>query len=206
MAAASAGAVLGSVLFVRAQSSGHLFSAVDVPPAPVALALGAQVRPDGTPSGFLAARLDLARRLFETGKVEVILVSGDNGAKEYNEPEAMREYLIDAGIPGDRVVCDYAGFDTYDSCYRARTVFGVEKVIIVSQSYHLPRAVATARLLGLDASGVGDDTVRRAGRPWRKGWVRDQVASVKTILDLLTARTPVLGEPELGVTVALFRR
>ncbi len=193
-AVSSAAVVALATAVVRVKAAGHLFSPATVAAAPVALALGAQVYPDGTPSSFLAARLDLARLLFQDGTVELILVSGDHGAKEYNEPAAMRRYLIAAGVPADRVVCDYAGFDTYDSCYRARTVFGVQKMIIVSQSYHLPRAVATARLLGIDASGVGDDTVRCAKRAWLKGWARDQVACVKTMMDLLTSRTPMLGD------------
>ena len=83
----------GSIGFVRLTATGHLFSETEVPAAPVALVLGAMVYPDGTPSPFLAARLDVAHRLYQAGKVQVIVVSGDNMAKEYNEPEAMRTYL-----------------------------------------------------------------------------------------------------------------
>ena len=94
----------------------------------------------------------------------MVLVSGDNMAPEYNEPDAMRGYLIDAGVPAEDVVADYAGFDTYDSCARAKRIFGVSELIMVTQSYHLPRAVATCRALGVDATGVGDDTpAARAG-------------------------------------------
>ncbi len=116
----------------------------------------------------------------------------------------MRSYLLAAGVPAGKVVADYAGFDTYDSCARARRVFGVSAVTVVTQTYHLPRAVATARLLGLQANGVGDDSVR-PGRAWRKGTVRDQVACVKTIWDLASRRDPVLGRAETGVTDALNR-
>ena len=192
----------GSVGFVRAKSAGHLYSAEAVPPAPVALVLGAQVYPNGRPSAFLAARLDLARRLFEAGKVKVILVSGDNLAPEYNEPDAMRDYLIKAGVPADKVVADYAGFDTYDSCARAKRIFNVAELIIVTQSYHLPRAVATCRALGVEARGVGDDTVRHS-EPWRRGAIRDQIACVKTVIDLLSRRDPVLGKQETSVDEAL---
>lgn len=205
MIAALAGlaAVAGSVAFVRLNASGRLFAEQDVPPAPVAMVLGAAVLPDGTPSPFLAARLDLAHRLYASGKVKVILVSGDNMAPEYDEPDAMRSYLIAAGVPPDKVVADYAGFDTYDSCYRASAIFGVSDLIVVTQSYHLPRAVATCRRLGLSASGVGDDTVRQFRAPWRSGALRDQVACVKTVLDLTTRRHPVLGPREVGVDRAL---
>jgi vancomycin permeability regulator SanA len=195
-------ALAGSVGFVRAISAGHLYSAEDVPPAPVALVLGAQVYPDGTPSAFLAARLELARRLFEAGKVRVILVSGDNMAPEYNEPEAMRNYLIKAGVPADKVVADYAGFDTYDSSARAKRIFGVSELIIVTQAYHLPRAVATCRALGIDARGVGDDSVRHSWT-WRRGAIRDQIACIKTVVDLLSRRDPVLGQRETSVAQAL---
>jgi vancomycin permeability regulator SanA len=198
-------AVLGSVGWVRATSSGHTYADVDlahVPPAPVALVLGAQVYPSGTPSPFLAGRLDLAKRLYDAGLVKVILVSGDNGAREYNEPDAMRGYLVDAGVPADKVVADYAGFDTYDSCSRAQRIFGVDRLTVVTQGYHLPRAVATCRALGLDAEGVGDESFRGT-EAWRRGALRDQVACVKTVLDVVSRRDPVLGQRETSVDRAL---
>lgn len=195
--------VAASVVFVRHHAEGHLYDEVDVPPAPVALVLGAQVSPDGTPSGFLAARLELARRLYQAGKVKVILVSGDNMAPEYNEPEAMQAYLVRRGVPAAKVVTDYAGFDTYDSCARAARIFGVSELIVVTQSYHLPRAVATCRRLGLSANGVGDETARQARRAWRTGVVRDQLACVKTVMDLAVQRDPVLGPQETSVQRAL---
>ena len=195
----------GSIGYVRLTAAGHLYSADEVPAAPVALVLGAKVFPDGTPSPFLAARLDLAHRLYAAGKVRVVVVSGDNMAKEYNEPDAMRSYLINAGMPAEAVVADYAGFDTYDSCARALRIFGVEQLIVVTQSYHLPRAVATCRALGVDATGVGDDTARQHPRSWRRGAIRDQLACAKTVIDLITGRDPVLGKPETSVAEALAR-
>jgi vancomycin permeability regulator SanA len=202
-----AGVVLfaGSICYVRLTAAGHLYSETEVPAAPVALVLGAMVYPDGTPSPFLAGRLDVAHRLYQAGKVQVVVVSGDNMAKEYNEPEAMRTYLVNAGMPADKIVADYAGFDTYDSCARALRIFGVEQLIVVTQSYHLPRAVATCRALGVDAIGVGDDSARQHVRSWRKGAIRDQLACVKTVIDLLIRRDPMLGPPESGVAEALTR-
>lgn len=197
-------ALVGSIGFVRLSAAGHLYAESDVPAAPVALVLGAQVYPSGRPSPFLADRLDLAKRLYDAGKVRVILVSGDNMAVEYNEPDAMRDYLITAGVPASQVVADYAGFDTYDSCVRAQRVFGVSELIVVTQSYHLPRAVATCRRLGLEASGVGDDRARGT-EAWRRGAIRDQVAAVKTVIDLATRRQPVLGARETSVDEALAR-
>jgi vancomycin permeability regulator SanA len=187
-------AVGGSVLFVRHTAVGRIFSVETVPPAPAALVLGAQVYPDGTPSAFLAARLDLARQLYRAGKVRMILVSGDSTAPEYDEPGAMRSYLIAAGIPASDVIIDDAGIDTYRSCVRAREVFDVSDLIVVTQSYHLPRAVATCVRVGVNASGVGDDSARQYARSWRSGAIRDQLACVKTVLDLVIGRRPALGQ------------
>jgi vancomycin permeability regulator SanA len=188
-ALSAAAAVAASVAVIRVTAAGHLHPVDRVPAAPIALVLGAQVYPSGRPSAFLQARLDLAHRLFRLGLADVLLLSGDAYAKEGNEPAVMRDYLLRAGLPADKVRCDNAGLDTYDSCIRARDLYGVSRMLVVTQSYHLPRAVATARLLGIDADGVGDDTVR-TGHNWRKGWVRDQVACVKTLLDVVSGRPP----------------
>ena len=159
---------MGSIGWVRWQASGHVYAIEDVPEAPVALVLGAQVHDNGSPSGFLEARLDIARRLYEAGKVRAVLVSGDHGQWSYDEPDAMRQWLIDRGVPDRKVVADHAGFDTYDSCQRAIRVFGVRQLIVVTQSFHIDRAVALCRDAGIDATGVGDDTARRFGSFWTK--------------------------------------
>ncbi|SDT38187.1 protein SanA, affects membrane permeability for vancomycin [Friedmanniella luteola] len=199
----AAAAVLASVGFVRWQAAGHLHPEAAAPTAPVALVLGAQVYPSGVPSSFLAARLDLARRLLEAGRVQVLLLSGDGAAPEYDEPAAMRRHLLAAGVPDDRMVLDPFGLDTYDSCVRAARVYGVEELLVVTQSYHLPRAVATARALGLAAEGVGDVAVRRLRPAYVRGLLRDQVACVKTVVDLATRRQPVLGPADPAVREAL---
>lgn len=184
-------AVVGSVVFVRSKAAGHMYAESDVPQAPVALVLGAQVKPDGTPSAFLAARLDLAKRLYDAGRVEMIMVSGDHKAPEYDEPAAMRDYLITAGMPAAKLIVDPGGFDTYESCVRAKQIFDLAELTIVTQSYHLVRAVATCRALGIEATGVGDGSARRYPVSWWRGTVRDQVACVKTVVDLLTRREPL---------------
>lgn len=199
----AAAGVLACVGFVRWHAAGHLHAEAVAPAAPVALVLGAQVHPSGVPSSFLAARLDLARRLLEAGRVQVLLLSGDGAAPEYDEPAAMRRYLLAAGVPDDRLVLDRSGLDTYDSCVRAGRVFGVERLLVVTQSYHLPRAVGTARALGLAAEGVGDVSVRRLRPAYLRGLLRDQVACVKTVIDLAIRRQPVLGPPDPGVRDAL---
>ena len=174
-----------AVSFVRSIAAGHIYAESDVPATPVALVLGAQVYPDGTPSAFLTARLDLAKRLYEAGLVELVIVSGDHLAPEYDEPLAMRNYLIKAGLPAEKVIADPGGFDTYESCLRAKRIFNLSQLVIVTQSYHLPRAVATCRALGIDATGVGDSSAR-GSMTWWRGAIRDQVACIKTLVDLLT--------------------
>ena len=194
----------GCGLWVDGRAFGHVYAEADVPAAPVALVLGAEVYPGGTPSPFLAARLDIARRLLVAGKVKAILVSGDHSRWEYDEPGAMQVYLIARGVPASQVVLDYAGFDTYDSCARARRVFGVRQAIVVTQSYHIERAVALCRQLGVEADGVGDDTVRIYTEPWAHSMVRERGAIVKAVADVVSHRDPVfLGRHETGVENAL---
>jgi vancomycin permeability regulator SanA len=183
-------AVAGAVGAVQALARGHRYDVATVPLRPVALVLGAQVFTDGTPSPFLAARLELARRLYVAGRVERLLLSGDGAAPEYDEPAAMRRYLLDRGVPDDVLATDAYGLDTYDSCWRADRTYGYRALTVVTQTYHLPRAVATARALGLDAVGVGDASVRPLRRSWRKGVAREQLACVKTVRDLATRRRP----------------
>jgi vancomycin permeability regulator SanA len=191
-------------IWVGARSAGHVFSEATVPAAPVALVLGAEVYDNENVSPFLAARLDIARRLYAAGKVKAILVSGDHSRWAYDEPGAMQVYLIARGVPAQAVVLDYAGFDTYDSCARAKRIFGVSQAIVVTQSYHIDRAVALCRTLGVDASGVGDDTVRIYRGPWLHSVVRERGAVVKALLDVISHRDPVfLGRHEIGVEVAI---
>ncbi|PTA44476.1 vancomycin high temperature exclusion protein [Micromonospora sp. RP3T] len=205
-----AGAVLlavataASVAWVRDDAEGHVYTVADVPAAPVALVLGAKVEPNGEPSPFLAARLEIARQLYAAGRVTVVLVSGDHMDWDYDEPDAMRRWLVDRGVPAEKVVLDHAGFDTYDSCVRARRIFGVRRAIVVTQSFHLPRAVALCRHVGVTADGVGDDTARRYARQWRISSAREYGASVKAAVDVLSGRDPVhLGRRETGVDDAL---
>jgi vancomycin permeability regulator SanA len=200
MGIAGLAAVVGSVSFVRSAGSSHIYTESDVPKAPVALVLGAQVNPDGTPSAFLAARLDLAKRLYDAVLVEMIIVSGDHLAPEFDEPAAMRDYLIRADLPAERVIADLGGFDTYESCLRAKRIFNLSKLIIVTQSYHLVRAVATCRALGIDAAGVGDDSARQHTIAWWRGMIRDQLACVKTVVDLATRSEPMPDKPQSAVT------
>jgi vancomycin permeability regulator SanA len=196
--------VAGSVGWIRSAADGHLYSEQAVPPAPVALVLGAKVDDGGVASPFLAARLEIARRLLAAGKVGAILVSGDHMRWEYDEPGAMHRWLVEHGVPSTKIVQDHAGFDTYDSCARAARIFGVSRAIVVTQTYHLARAVTLCRDQGVDADGVGDDTVAAYRRPWLISSTREYGACVKAVVDVVSGRDPVhLGRHETGVADAL---
>ena len=135
----------------------YIYSAQEVPEADTVLVLGAFVYPDGTLSYMLQDRVNVGYELYQQGKAPKIIVSGDHGRKDYDEVNTMKDYIQSQGVPGEDIFMDHAGFSTYESLYRARDIFQVEKVIIVTQEYHLLRAVFIARELGLEAYGVASD-------------------------------------------------
>ena len=157
------------------------------------MVLGCSVRPDGTPSGMLRDRLDKGIELYEDGVSDRLLMSGDHGRKNYDEVNRMKQYAIDEGIPSGDIFMDHAGFSTYESMYRARDVFQAEKVIIVTQRYHLYRALYAAKQLGLDAYGVASDQRTYAGQKRRD--VRELLARGKDFMTGIFKPEPTyLGE------------
>ncbi|MBB4884406.1 ElyC/SanA/YdcF family protein [Streptomyces netropsis] len=198
-----AGCVLAllPVTWVYAAAEPRLREVRDVPSAPVAMVFGAGLW-QGKPSPYLAHRLDAAIELYRAGKVRVILVTGDNGREEYDEPDAMRRYLTEHGVPDGRVVSDYAGFDTWDSCARAKRVFGVDRAVLISQGFHIRRALALCGAAGIDAYGVGVDAVHDV--TWYGGGAREVLAAGKAALDAVVRPSPTfLGPHEPGVERAL---
>jgi vancomycin permeability regulator SanA len=159
--------LVGVVLPTVQVSQSHLdriyVDPASVPGAPVAIVFGAGIQSNGDPSPMLADRVDAAVALYRLGKVQRILMTGDNGREDYNEVAAMKRYAVRQGVPAERVNLDYAGFRTYDSCYRAKAIFGVTKAILVTQGYHLPRALYLANSFGIDAVGL------KAGNDWYSG-------------------------------------
>lgn len=144
------------------------------------LVLGCLVRPDGTPSGMLEDRLTTGVELWETGVSDTLLMSGDHGTKEYDEVNSMRDFAVEKGVPVERVFMDHAGFCTYDSIYRLKEVFKAKKVVIVTQEYHLYRALYIANALGIEAWGVPADLHRYYGQIRRD--LREIVARNKDFL------------------------
>jgi SanA protein len=166
----------------------------DVPFRPVALVLGAGYSPDGRLSTALADRMETAIALYQSGTVNKLLLSGDNQTSDYNEPAAMASYATARGVPRGDLVLDYAGRRTYDSCYRASAIFGVERVVLVTQAFHLPRSLYTCDRLGLEAVGVVADQHRYVGSAWYE--FREVAALLRAWLDLnLINPLPVMGEP-----------
>lgn len=193
----------GSWAWVRGTTAGDRYPAATAPARDVAIVFGAAVLPDGTPSQFLAGRLDTARALWAAGRVRVIVVSGDNRASNYDEPTAMRAYLLRAGVPAAAVVRDYAGFDSYATCVRAREVFGITRAVLVSQDYHLPRTLRLCRSVGIDVVGAGS-RVGAGTSTWRAGARREVLADVKAVWQVLTRPAPQYdGPPDSAVTDAL---
>lgn len=178
---------------VRAAASGRLaIHVADVDPTLVgttALVLGtARTLADGRLNTFYTARLAAVEELYRSGTVTSILVSGDNSRQGYDEPTAMRDDLIAAGIPGAIIWRDFAGLRTLDSVIRARAVFGLKRCIIVSQPGHLRRAVYLARAHGLDAQGfVARDVAGAAGA---RQWLRERLAVMAAAVDVTVARGP----------------
>jgi len=173
--------------------SRDVYTLETVPPKPVAIVFGAGVYPDGRLSPVLEDRVYTAVQLYTTGKVRKLLMTGDNRTLDYNEPQHMREYALALGVPDEDIVLDYAGRRTYDSVYRARHIFGVDSAILVTQAYHLDRAIFTADGLGLDAVGISAD--RRDYALITHYWWREMVATALAAIQVyITHPVPVLGE------------
>ncbi|MFF3570581.1 SanA/YdcF family protein [Nocardia jiangxiensis] len=188
---------------VRWRASGPEYSATSVPPADVALVPGAEIYPNGQPSPYVAGRLDLARTLLNTGKVQALLLTGDFGTPTYDEPDAMRRYLIDKGVPANKIALDYAGFDTYQSCARAYRIFGVRNAIVVTQDFSVPRTIALCRSVGIRTTAVGDHS-QAHNLTYDKCWVRDQIAAIKAVYSMLVQPDPkFLGRQETSVRDAI---
>lgn len=158
------------------------------------IVLGASVYPDGTPSGILQDRLDDGIALYFAGAAPKIIMSGDNGTESYNECWAMKQYAISQGVPSEDVFCDHAGFSTYETMYRARHVFGADRVVIATQTYHLYRAVYDAQGVGMEAIGVPSDYGEYVNQSWYD--IREVFARTKDFFQVLfSVPSTFVGDP-----------
>jgi len=182
--------------WVKASAKPHMLTAREAVQwdADCILILGCGVRESGEPSLMLRDRLDMGLALYELGAAPKLLMSGDHGQETYDEVNAMKNYAMERGIPSDDIFMDHAGFSTYESMYRAKEVFKAEKVIIVSQKYHLYRAIYDARALGLDACGVAAEDIAYLGQTVRE--MREHLARTKDVFYCIFKPKPTfLGEP-----------
>ena len=196
-------AVLGFLLLTGARLATGVYARQKIVPLTevashrVAIVFGAGLWRDGTATPVLHDRVQAAASLYLAGKVERLLMSGDNRFVDYNEPAVMRDLALSLGIPEDAIVLDYAGRRTYDTCYRAKAIFGVKSAILVTQAFHLPRAIYLCDRLGIDSVGVEADL-----RTYRKSsllyWnLREVFATVAALWDVnISHPVPVLGDPE----------
>lgn len=197
-----AGLIVGSDAWVRALGGNHCHARLqDVPPARVAVVLGCSERlANGRLNRFFRHRIEAASELYRQGRVKGLIVSGDNRRKDYDEPGAMREALVAAGVPRDRIWCDYAGLRTLDSVLRARRIFGQEEFIVVSQRFHNERAVFLGRRLGLKVHGFNAADVPLAAAPTT--YLREALARVKAVLDVTVLGTqPRHGGPPVEIAL-----
>ena len=174
----------------------RIYTAEGVPARRVAVVFGAGLLRDGSPTIVLRDRVQQAANLYFAGKAEKLLMSGDNRFANYNEPESMYQYALSLGVPPEAIVRDYAGRSTYETCYRAKAIFGLSAVVLVTQQFHLPRALFLCNLLGLDAVGVSADLrpyLRRSLLWWN---LRELPATLNACVDLIVRPLPVLGNPE----------
>lgn len=189
--------------YIKTSSKPYTFKTINkLPDAHTVIVLGASVTSNGNLSVMLRDRVESALFLYNEGKVKRFLLSGDNATVNYNEPKAMKKYLIERGVPEDHIYLDYAGFDTYDTMYRSKAVFEVQSAIIVTQEFHLPRAIYIARKMGLSYTGYTGDKRIYAHQDYNAK--REFLANIKAYLELafrkeptyLGSKIPIEGKPQ----------
>jgi len=184
-------------LIILLYAAPRTFTVENVPAERVAIVFGAGLLRDGSAGPVLRDRVETAVQLYQQGKVQKLLMSGDNRFVNYNEPEAMRQYALDLGVPDEDIVLDYAGRRTYDTCYRANAIFQVDSAILVTQNFHLPRALFLCNSFGVQSTGVEANNTyfRKISRLY---WnTRELFATVQSVWDVRVSKPlPVLGDPE----------
>ena len=190
------GAVFGVNAYVKSVGKEKILTsqqAAELAGVDCIVVLGCQVKDNGQPSDMLKDRLTRGIELYELGAAPKLIMSGDHGRKEYDEVGTMKQYAVNAGVPSDDVFMDHAGFSTYETVYRAKEIFGADKVIIVTQEYHLYRALYIAEKLGVAAYGVSSDYHTYFGQFMRE--CREILARCKDFVTTIIKLEPTyLGE------------
>jgi SanA protein len=175
----------------------RIYNVDSAPSGRVAIVFGAGLTRGGYPTAVLRDRVETATQLYFAGKVQKLLMSGDNRTNNYNEPGAMREYALSLGVPSNAIVLDYAGRSTYDTCYRAKAIFGLNTALLVTQQFHLPRALFLCNTRGIEASGVLANNIHYSPLLLLVWNIREQLATVGAFIDVYVSKPiPVLGNPE----------
>jgi len=182
------------LLSAAGESTGDV---AEVPQAQVAIVPGALVKPNGRMSAMLADRVRQAAALWHAGKVGRVLVSGDHHTWAYDEPGTMRKALVGMGVPPRDVFEDHAGFDTWATMVRARSIFGVDSAVVVTQGFHMPRALFLADAAGIKATGLTAD-LHQWGYQGRKSEIREVLSRVKAIADV-SLDTPAMAGPRIPI-------
>lgn len=188
--------VAGTNMAVRVNTKNKIISidkAASLDDVDCILVLGASVKPDGTPSLMLKDRINKGVEAYDARVSPKIIMSGDHGGKYYNEVEVMKRYANASGVPTEDIFMDHAGFSTYESMYRAKHIFGVKKMVIVTQRYHLYRAIYIANMLGIEAYGVATEDVTYSGQTYRD--VREVLAITKDFCkSIIKPKASIMGE------------
>jgi SanA protein len=193
--------VVAANVYVLLSAGGDYTDEVaEVPAAEVAIVPGALVEPDGDMSAMLADRVEQASKLWHAGKVEKILVSGDHGSWIYDEPDTMRKALVADGVAPEDVFEDHAGFETWATMVRARSIFGVRDAVVVTQGFHMPRALYLADEAGIEATGLTAD-LHHWGYQGRKSSAREVLSRVKAVVDV-TLDTPAMAGPKIPIATS----
>ena len=175
----------------------RLLTSEAVDQRPVALVLGAGIYPNGQLTPVLADRVRTAADLYHQGKVSMLLMSGDNRFLDYNEPARMGDFARSLGVPASALAYDYAGRRTYDSCYRAKHIFGQDQVVVVTQAFHLPRALYLCQQLDIDAVGVSADRRPYRGAAWFS--LRETLARIRAWGDIHVREPAVVGGEPIDI-------
>ena len=184
-------------LITTIYSSTRTYTVESAPTGRIAIVFGAGLTRDGQPTLILRDRVRTGVQLYLSGKIQKLLMSGDNQDVTHDEPGAMRDYAVSLGVPADDIVLDNSGDRTYDTCYRAKAIFGLDSALLVTQQFHLPRALFLCNMLGVQAVGVNANNYRY-WPPLMLIWnIREQLATVGAFWDVYVEKPlPALGKPE----------
>jgi SanA protein len=192
------GALLLDLYIVKTTKSKIYAKTSQIPNAYTGLILGSKVYNNGNPSGILKDRLDAGLELYKKNKIKRFLLSGDHGTKQYDEVNSMKKYLLKKGVSEKDIFLDHAGFDTYNSLFRAKEIFLVKDLIIVTQQFHLKRSLFIAKNIGLNAVGYVADKHQYSIANKMK--IREKLANVKAFLELSINRKPTFLGHKIPIT------